>query len=478
VLHGHGSFSPGLPAFMTGTDIRPHRSSPRFKIPPVQLTYLNFRSGNSGIVLDVSPAGLGFQALEPLQANQPQIFALAAPGSAQIYLSGRIAWLDETRKRGGLRVIVPVAERRAFQLWQQQCLGAVSEANQMMLSPRGTGALQPAETGAQESRTARNVLAGCLILALYVATIGGWHLLASTHTVRNVLARFDGTTAAAHPQASASKPSQDESRQSQITSRGAPSAASDIRSARKRRPPKYDARLSSPAVAATPPTSLQSTAEPIRAAPKLSAPEVGDENAAPVVASLAAASETHTANEERRNSEPPSQTSTAALRQPELQHTSPAPAYALTAHSPSTHSASAPRDRIAARLSATTHRNAPAAAPKSTSMAGASAANLSPVVQTPAPVLAATFEPCQLVSSVQPTYPDDARRQKIEGDVRLRVVVGTDGTVRSVSPLDGPPLLLAAAIDATRQFHYKPAIFNGQPIETIQTIDISFKLQR
>ena len=87
-------------------------------------------------------------------------------------------------------------------------------------------------------------------------------------------------------------------------------------------------------------------------------------------------------------------------------------------------------------------------------------------------------DPCRLIHPVQPLYPREAEEQRLEGDVELRVVVGTDGTVRSVKVVSGPPLLASAAMDAARGFRYSPALLNGQPIEAIQTVAVSFRLKR
>jgi len=82
-----------------------------------------------------------------------------------------------------------------------------------------------------------------------------------------------------------------------------------------------------------------------------------------------------------------------------------------------------------------------------------------------------------LIHSVQPVYPADAKKQHLEGNVKLRLVVGADGNVRSIQLVSGAPMLAPAAISAARQFRYAPALLNGQPIETIQTIDMSFSLK-
>jgi protein TonB len=95
----------------------------------------------------------------------------------------------------------------------------------------------------------------------------------------------------------------------------------------------------------------------------------------------------------------------------------------------------------------------------------------------PAPISPSRVEPSYVIHSVQPVYPPEARKQQVEGIVELRVVVASDGTVRSVKLVSGSSLLASAAIDAARQFRYSPALLNGQPIETIQTIGMSFQLK-
>ena len=125
---------------------------------------------------------------------------------------------------------------------------------------------------------------------------------------------------------------------------------------------------------------------------------------------------------------------------------------------------------------------AAAPAPGNTSaISSAAAANTGPSARREPRILPsaspAHMIPGRLIQSVEPLYPRDARALRLEGDVELRVVVGTDGTVRSVKLVSGTPLLAAAAMDAARHFRYSPALLNGQPIETIQTIHMSFRLK-
>ena len=107
------------------------RRSPRAQINPDQIIYMNFQSGNGGIVLDVSSAGLGFQAAHPVEETELLKFRLSPPAIEHIEISGQVAWLDKTRKRGGLRLnFLPVEVRKEIQLWRRQHLPPAPDAEQ------------------------------------------------------------------------------------------------------------------------------------------------------------------------------------------------------------------------------------------------------------------------------------------------------------------------------------------------------------
>jgi TonB family protein len=84
----------------------------------------------------------------------------------------------------------------------------------------------------------------------------------------------------------------------------------------------------------------------------------------------------------------------------------------------------------------------------------------------------------QVVSRVDPIYPEDARRQAIEGTVKLHAIVGTDGSVQGIEGITGPPLLVPAALGAVRQWRYQPTLLGAQRIETGQDITIVFRLAK
>jgi TonB family protein len=82
----------------------------------------------------------------------------------------------------------------------------------------------------------------------------------------------------------------------------------------------------------------------------------------------------------------------------------------------------------------------------------------------------------QLISSYSATYPIQAARAGIQGTVKLDVLVGTDGTVRSVNVLSGPPMLSSSAVSAVRDWRYAETFLAGQPIETEQYVVMVFGL--
>jgi TonB family protein len=82
-----------------------------------------------------------------------------------------------------------------------------------------------------------------------------------------------------------------------------------------------------------------------------------------------------------------------------------------------------------------------------------------------------------LLNTPQPVYTTKARNERIQGVVRARVLVGSDGTVRKVRILTGLPYGLSyQAMDAAFQLIFKPAIKNGQPIEFWLSVEMEFKL--
>lgn len=82
-----------------------------------------------------------------------------------------------------------------------------------------------------------------------------------------------------------------------------------------------------------------------------------------------------------------------------------------------------------------------------------------------------------LVSQVKPVYPQSAQDAGIEGTVLLQGVIGVDGTLIALSALNNiDPDLTRAALEAARQWRYRPTLLNNEPVEVLTTIQITFTL--
>lgn len=81
-----------------------------------------------------------------------------------------------------------------------------------------------------------------------------------------------------------------------------------------------------------------------------------------------------------------------------------------------------------------------------------------------------------LVRRVEPMYPVLARQTRREGRVELHAIIGTDGTIQSLQVLSGDVMFIQSAKDAVLQWHYKPTILNGQPVQVDTTITVVYTL--
>ncbi len=86
-------------------------------------------------------------------------------------------------------------------------------------------------------------------------------------------------------------------------------------------------------------------------------------------------------------------------------------------------------------------------------------------------------EPIQVVShSVQPGYPMLARQMKVQGSVILQALIGRDGLIQDLKIVTGPPILAKAALEAVKQWHFKPHYEGTQPVETQAKITVNFTI--
>jgi len=78
--------------------------------------------------------------------------------------------------------------------------------------------------------------------------------------------------------------------------------------------------------------------------------------------------------------------------------------------------------------------------------------------------------------SVPPNYPLLARQMKVQGAVSLQALISRDGTIQELQVLSGPGILATAAREAVKQWHFKPYLQNGRPVETQAKIIVNFTI--
>jgi protein TonB len=87
------------------------------------------------------------------------------------------------------------------------------------------------------------------------------------------------------------------------------------------------------------------------------------------------------------------------------------------------------------------------------------------------------MEAASLIHQVKPEYPDIARRARVQGVVVMEAVINKDGAIDSLRVVSGNPLLNQAAVDAVKQWRYRPTLLNGEPVDVVTTITVTFTFQ-
>jgi len=96
-----------------------------------------------------------------------------------------------------------------------------------------------------------------------------------------------------------------------------------------------------------------------------------------------------------------------------------------------------------------------------------------PVAQHP---LVSRMMQGNLVYRVQPVYPPLARAAGVQGTVVLRAIISRQGTIANLQVVSGHPMLAPAAVEAVRQWRYRPYLLNNEPIEVETQITVNFVL--
>jgi TonB family protein len=97
------------------------------------------------------------------------------------------------------------------------------------------------------------------------------------------------------------------------------------------------------------------------------------------------------------------------------------------------------------------------------------------VIPSNSAIIPSDFQPAAVIKKVTPIYPSTARDARTFGTVSVAVDIDERGDVKSARAVDGPGLLRQAAETAARQWKFRPAMSQGRPVRSTQTIQFNFK---
>lgn len=84
----------------------------------------------------------------------------------------------------------------------------------------------------------------------------------------------------------------------------------------------------------------------------------------------------------------------------------------------------------------------------------------------------------KIIKRVLPVYPPLARTARISGAVRLQAIIAADGSIAELNVISGHPMLIAAAVNAVKQWQYRPTVLSGKPVPVNTEIEVNFTLGR
>ena len=81
-----------------------------------------------------------------------------------------------------------------------------------------------------------------------------------------------------------------------------------------------------------------------------------------------------------------------------------------------------------------------------------------------------------VIRKVEPVYPKIGLAARITGVVLLKAIISKDGEIKELQVVSGHPVLVPAAIDAVKQWRYRPYLLNGEPVEVETNITVTFQI--
>ena len=81
------------------------------------------------------------------------------------------------------------------------------------------------------------------------------------------------------------------------------------------------------------------------------------------------------------------------------------------------------------------------------------------------------------MAKIEPKYPKIALAAHVSGTVVLKAVISKEGEIKELQVVSGHPLLVPAALDAVKQWRYRPYLLNGEPVEVETNINVNFQIE-
>jgi protein TonB len=91
--------------------------------------------------------------------------------------------------------------------------------------------------------------------------------------------------------------------------------------------------------------------------------------------------------------------------------------------------------------------------------------------------ISSTIQSAKLAHKVLPNYPAIAKQAGISGIVKIEAIIARDGSIRKLKVMSGHPLLIKPAIEAVRQWRYRPTLLNGEAVEVFTQVEVRFVLR-
>jgi len=94
------------------------------------------------------------------------------------------------------------------------------------------------------------------------------------------------------------------------------------------------------------------------------------------------------------------------------------------------------------------------------------------------PVAARSVQAGKLTKHPNPKFPSEARKRRLEGELKFRALVGEDGRIKSLDLLKGPLAFYPSACETILKWEYEPTLLAGSPVEVLTVITVNYDFKK